>query len=60
MHTHTAQAGRACTPRFSELRVRILGETTQLGIATEAAFSVESIVRGYHAYKDVWAAFGET
>ena len=25
-------------------------------MATDASFSVESIVRGYHVYKDIWAA----
>ena len=56
-----AMPGR--TPQFSEPRVRVLGSHTYLiecakirglrdyVLGTEATFSVESIVRGYHAYK---------
>ena len=62
---HSNRARHAhCTgwphPRFSENHVCVLGETTRLSMVTEAKFSVESIVRVYHVYKDVWAASGET
>ena len=54
-HAHTHWLATSLKPR-----VRVLGETTRLGMATEATLSVESIVRGYHVYKNIWAASGKT
>ena len=52
MHPHIAPPPN----RLHTLPIRVNVSTSVSLLSKTASFSVEAMVRGYHIYKDIWAA----